>query len=106
MTMERIEVGGSPALISWSYDITARKLAERELRKLSLAVEQSPSMLLITTPGGAIQYANPRFCQVAGFGAERLTGTHPDLAGGQRRAAPGIPGRTMAIPQERGRVAA
>ncbi len=79
MTMERIEVGGSPALISWSYDITARKLAERELRKLSLAVEQSPSMLLITTPGGAIQYANPRFCQVSGFSAGLLTGTHPDL---------------------------
>ncbi|WP_374502053.1 response regulator [Zoogloea sp.] len=79
MTMERTEVGGSPALISWSYDITARKLAERELRKLSLAVEQSPSMLLITTPGGAIQYANPRFCQVTGFSAERLAGTHPDL---------------------------
>ncbi|HRH75516.1 MAG TPA: ATP-binding protein, partial [Zoogloea sp.] len=79
MTMERTEVGGSPALISWSYDITARKLAERELRKLSLAVEQSPSMLLITTPGGAIQYANPRFCQVTGFSAELLAGTHPDL---------------------------
>ena len=79
MTMERIEVGGHTALISWSYDITARKLAERELRKLSLAVEQSPSMLLITTPGGAIQYANPRFCQVAGFSAELLAGTHPDL---------------------------
>ncbi|MCK6396031.1 response regulator [Zoogloea sp.] len=82
MTMERIEVGGSPALISWSYDITARKLAERELRKLSLAVEQSPSMLLITTPGGAIQYANPRFCQVAGFSADQLAGTHPDLMDG------------------------
>ncbi|MBK7849251.1 MAG: PAS domain-containing protein [Zoogloea sp.] len=33
-------------------------------------------MLLITTPGGAIQYANPRFCQVTGFSAERLAGTH------------------------------
>jgi PAS domain S-box-containing protein len=36
-------------------------------------------MLLITTPGGAIQYANPRFCQVTGFSAELLAGTHPDL---------------------------
>ncbi|MBN9696796.1 MAG: response regulator [Zoogloea sp.] len=79
MTMEQIEVGGQPALISWSYDITARKLAERELRKLSLAVEQSPSMLVITTPGGAIQYANPRYCQVSGYSARDLNGILPEL---------------------------
>ncbi|MDD2667394.1 response regulator [Zoogloea sp.] len=79
MTTEQIEVRGTPALISWCYDITARKHAEQELRKLSLAVEQSPSMLVITTPGGAIQYANPRFRQVTGFSADELTGTLPDL---------------------------
>ncbi|WP_079433587.1 response regulator [Zoogloea sp. LCSB751] len=79
MTMEQIEMRGAPALISWSYDITARKEAEQELRKLSLAVEQSPSMLVITSPGGAIQYANPRFCQVCGFSADDLHGTRPDL---------------------------
>ncbi|MBS0354298.1 MAG: response regulator [Proteobacteria bacterium] len=83
MTMEQIEMRGAPALISWSYDITARKAAEQELRKLSLAVEQSPSMLVITLPGGAIQYANPRFRQVCGFSSDELHGTQPDLLDAQ-----------------------
>ncbi|MBS0346429.1 MAG: response regulator [Proteobacteria bacterium] len=83
MTMEQIEMKGAPALISWCYDITARKTAEQELRKLSLAVEQSPSMLLITSPGGAIQYANPRFSQVCGFRLADLRGTRPDLLDAQ-----------------------
>jgi len=79
VTLEPIEFLGSPALIGWIYDITRRKVAEQELRKLSLAVEQSPSMLVITLPDGTIQYANPRFCQETGLNAAELAGTRPDL---------------------------
>ena len=75
----RLGNGEPGGLLGVIVDISAQKSAERELRKLSLAVEQSPSMLLVTTPGGAIQYANPRFCQMAGFDAGQLIGTHPDL---------------------------
>ncbi|WP_374246996.1 response regulator, partial [Zoogloea sp.] len=86
VTIEMIEFRGSPALISWCYDITRRKAAERDLRTLSLAIEQSPTMLAITGPGGTIQYANPRLCRETGYTAPELAGTLPDLvdAGGQR----------------------
>jgi two-component system sensor histidine kinase/response regulator len=79
VTLEKIAFQGSPALIGWGYDITRRKVAEQELRKLSLAVEQSPSMLVITLPDGTIQYANPRFCQETGRRPEELAGTRPEL---------------------------
>ena len=78
-SMESLDLDGRPAIISWSYDITARKTAEQELRKLSLAVEQSPSMLLVTDPDGRIQYANPCYCRTAGLTAAELVGQPPDL---------------------------
>ncbi len=82
VTVEFVEFRGSPALIGWCYDITRRKAAEQELRKLSLAIEQSPTMLAITSPDGPIQYANPRLCHETGLSAAELAGTLPDLIDG------------------------
>ena len=42
-------------------DLTERKHAEFELRKLSRAVEQSPASIVITDLQGAIEYVNPKF---------------------------------------------
>lgn len=52
------------------------RLSEREqhLRKLSRAIEQSPSMLMITDIEGHIEYVNPAFCQVTGYAAEEVIG--------------------------------
>jgi PAS domain-containing protein len=79
VSMERIVFQGGPAQLTWVYDITSRKSAEQELRKLSLAVEQSPSMLVITRPDGIIQYANPCFCRIMGRRPDELIGTRPAL---------------------------
>ena len=40
-------------------DITERKQAEQQLRKLSRAVEQSASTIVITDTTGEIEYVNP-----------------------------------------------
>jgi len=60
-------------------DITARRQAEEELRKLSQAVKQSPVAVIITTPDGKIDYVNPRFTELTGYTAGEATGRNPRI---------------------------
>jgi len=48
-------------------DVTERKQAEEELRKLSAAVIQSANMIVITDPEGIIEYVNPQFSRITGY---------------------------------------
>ena len=48
-------------------DISERKQAESELRKLSVAVIQSPVSIMITDAFGIIEYVNPKFLEVTGY---------------------------------------
>jgi PAS domain S-box-containing protein len=58
-------------------EISDRKQAEENLRKLSRAVEQSPAMTIITDPGGKIEYVNPRFTEVTGYTLQEVAGKTP-----------------------------
>jgi PAS domain S-box-containing protein len=49
------------------------------LRKLSVAVEQSPSTVIITDVQGTIEYVNPRFTELTGFLPEEALGRNPRL---------------------------
>jgi PAS domain S-box-containing protein len=62
-------------------DITARKLADEMLRKLSVAVEQSPASVVITNQDALIQYVNPRFTEVTGYSADEAIGQTPRILG-------------------------
>jgi|GEM_PF-1039376 len=62
-------------------DITARKQAEEMLRKLSVAVEQSPASVIITNREACIQYVNPRFTEVTGYSADEAIGQTPRILG-------------------------
>ncbi|MCE1203246.1 MAG: PAS domain S-box protein [Holophagaceae bacterium] len=65
------------AMVGVIQDITERKLAEHALRKILVAVEQSPLSIVITDPKGTIEYVNPAFTQVTGYTAQEAVGQNP-----------------------------
>jgi PAS domain S-box-containing protein len=75
-TNEDDEITG---VIGISTDITDRKLAENELRKFSVAVEQSPASIIITGVDGTIEYINPVFTTLTGYTAEETIGRNPRI---------------------------
>ena len=50
-----------------------------ELRKLSSAIEQSPTIVIITDNKGRIEYVNPKFTQVTGFSRKETKGKTPSF---------------------------
>jgi len=58
-------------------DITERKKAEEAVRRLSVAVEQSPSSIVITNMDGSIEYVNPKFSEVTGYTQKEALGNNP-----------------------------
>jgi two-component system sensor histidine kinase/response regulator len=75
----RDAAGRSLRLIGTSMDITERKQAEEELKKLSQAVEQSPASVVITDLKGTIEYVNSKFCEVTGYTVEEAIGQNPRI---------------------------
>lgn len=60
-------------------DITKRKQAEEELRKLSRAVEQSANAIVITDLEGRIEFVNPAFSQSTGYFPLEVLGKTPRI---------------------------
>ncbi len=61
------------------FDVTDSKRAENDLRKLWLAVEQSPNGIIITNIQGIIEYVNQRMMDMSGYGAAELIGQNPSI---------------------------
>jgi len=66
-------------------DITERKLADAEYKKLSTVVAQSANTIIITDTDGKIEYTNPRFTEVSGYTAEEVVGKNPKFLGSGRQ---------------------
>lgn len=65
---------GSITWYGFNADITDRKHAEEQLRKLSRAADQSINAVIITNTKGVIEYANPAVTELTGFTNEELLG--------------------------------
>ncbi|MDX9769832.1 MAG: PAS domain S-box protein [Tenuifilaceae bacterium] len=60
-------------------DVTQRKLAEMEVKKLSYGIEQSPVMVIITDTEGLIEYVNPKFSEITGYTSDEVLGKTPRI---------------------------
>lgn len=75
----RDEGGKASHLLGISIDITERKHAEAELRKLSEAIEQSPVSVVITDADANIEYANTKFSEITGYTFQEALGKNPRI---------------------------
>ena len=69
--------GQSEQMALVGEDITARLDAEKELRLLKQAVEQSANTVMITDTRGCITYVNPAFCLLSGYALDEVLGCNP-----------------------------
>jgi len=75
----RDERGKIVGIIGIGRDITDHKQMDEELRKLSLAVEQSPVSIVITDIKGNIEYVNPKFTELTGYTYNEVIGKNPRI---------------------------
>ncbi|MBB5202853.1 PAS domain S-box-containing protein [Inhella inkyongensis] len=77
--LQRVQLDGRACLMALGLDIDARKRAERELKKLSLALEQSPASIIITDIQGRIEFVNAAFERISGYSQSEVLGHNPRM---------------------------
>jgi PAS domain S-box-containing protein len=66
-------------MVGTVQDITAHKLAEENILKLSQAVEQSPGSIVITGLDANIEYVNEGFVKITGYSRAEVIGQNPRI---------------------------
>ena len=72
-----IRIDERDLLFAIVHDISARKSAQEQLRKLSQVVEQSPASIVITDLDGNIEYVNTAFEKATGYTQAEVAGENP-----------------------------
>ncbi|MCH8497232.1 MAG: EAL domain-containing protein [Marinobacter sp.] len=67
-------------------DILRQEKDANEIRKLSMAIEQSPSSVLICDKNWHVEFANQKFTQLSGYSAPEIIGKHPSMLTGDAHA--------------------
>lgn len=74
-----IELHKEKKLIAIVYDITQYKKSQQEIKKLSLAIDQSANSIIITNHKGIIEYVNNSFISTTGYTPDEVIGKNPSM---------------------------
>ncbi|KAA3596577.1 MAG: PAS domain S-box protein [Calditrichaeota bacterium] len=77
--VERDENNNPVLMVGTNSVISNFVKAQEENRKLTLAVEQSPTSIVITDKDGNIEYVNPKFTETTGYTFEEVLGRNPNI---------------------------
>ncbi len=79
VTAVRSPAGEITGFLGIAADITSRRHAQLQMRKLSTAVKSSPASIVITDRDAKIEYANPKFFELTGYTEKEMLGQDPKL---------------------------
>jgi diguanylate cyclase (GGDEF)-like protein/PAS domain S-box-containing protein len=79
LSLAAVKLNGSWCATAIARDVTERKMAEEERRKLSVAVEGSSDWVLVTNKDGSIEYANKAVEEMSGYKKEEIQGRTPRI---------------------------
>jgi PAS domain S-box-containing protein len=77
--LNRMELDGQVIVQATVRDISQRMQAEQERILLHTAIHQASEMVVITDPGGVIQYVNPAFERITEYSAAEAIGKTPRI---------------------------
>ncbi|MBI1291958.1 PAS domain S-box protein [bacterium] len=60
--------------VNVAHDVTALRIAEEEMRKFKMAIEQAPGSVVIINAAGVVEYVNPAFERQTGYTREETVG--------------------------------
>jgi two-component system, cell cycle sensor histidine kinase and response regulator CckA len=78
---------GQPADLVFVRDTTERRKAEIEHSRLAMVVEQTADAVMIADTHGIIQYVNPAFERITGYGRQEAVGQNPRILKSGRQDA-------------------
>ncbi len=72
--------------VLFTNDITEQVNSQKEIKKLSVAVEQSANSIIITDLDGNIEYVNSKFLDITGYTENEVKGKNPRILNAQKQA--------------------
>jgi len=77
LSLSKVMLDGKISYTAFVKDVTAEVASREKLRILSLVADETDNSVIITDKDGIIEYVNPGFTRMTGYGAEEAIGQKP-----------------------------